>query len=378
MKIIITGGAGFIGSNLAIQLSANDCQIIIIDNLSPQIHGLNSGWPIQLLDNKNITLCHSDFENFDSYLDHLNDADCIVHLAAETGTGQSMYSIEHYTNVNISGTASLLERISKRKIPLKKFVFASSRSIYGEGSYLDDEGRLQSPSSRKAHCLNKGLWEHYSSSDSKLRPIPTAEYHSIRPASIYAATKYSSELYCQIISESFGIPMTILRFQNIYGPGQSLNNPYTGILSIFSNQLRLERPINIYEDGLESRDFLFISDAVASLILALSHSDSIFNVFNVGTGVGSSVLSVAKQLKTLLKSDSDLKISGDFRLGDIRHCFADTFKASNELGFSSKVDIEEGLYQFVEWVLKNPPSITNPDNALTEMMALGLAGTSKK
>lgn len=372
MKYLITGGAGFIGSQLAAKLSP-DNSVVIVDNLSKQIHGTDPDWPSILKDLPNIKLILSDFADVASYQDDLEDSDVVIHLAAETGTGQSMYQIAHYTNINVLATACLLEVLSRRSKPLHRFVFASSRSVYGEGSYVDQSGNLYNPSQRQVDNLEAGVWGHFLPDGVELIPVPTSESHPVSPSSIYAASKLAIEYYLKIISPSFRIPVSILRFQNVYGPGQSLNNPYTGILSIFSNLLRQNRPINIYEDGLESRDFVHVVDVVSSIISAVSADREGCNIYNIGTGQPVSVIDIATKLKAHFESKSEINITGDFRLGDIRHCFADTNFAMSSLNFKASIDINSGLQDFVAWVQNQCIVNTNPEAALAEMSARGLA-----
>lgn len=373
MNILITGGAGFIGLKLVEALTRAGDSILVLDNLSPQIHGENADWPALLKDLPNTTLVRGDVNDETLVKELVSKSDAIVHLAAETGTGQSMYEINKYSHINVSGSALLLEVASQYRQHLKKFVFASSRSVYGEGSYSSADGTLHCPQPRSPRDLGAKGWDHRSADGSALRSIGTAEQHGISPASIYAATKYASELYCRIVADGYSMAIDALRFQNVYGEGQSLRNPYTGILSIFSNLFRQNKEINIFEDGEESRDFIHVSDVVRAIEISLRDESAGFRVFNVGTGKPTSVMAIASKLKSILKSNSALRVSGDFRVGDIRHCFADTSAAEKQLNFEASVGIDEGLSRFAAWVCTQPIVTADPARATAELKEKGLA-----
>jgi dTDP-L-rhamnose 4-epimerase len=232
---------------------------------------------------------------------------------------------------------------------------------------------LHVPTSRTLRDLGAKQWDHRAADGSPLSAIGTAEHHHTSPASIYAATKYATELYCRIVADGYGMPIDALRFQNVYGEGQSLKNPYTGILSIFSNLFRLNKEINIFEDGEESRDFVHVSDVVRAIEISLRAQSTGYRVFNVGTGKPTSVLAIAGKLRSILESDSALRISGDFRVGDIRHCFADTSSAKTQLGFEASIDIDEGLHRFATWVCTQPIVTADPARAMAELKEKGLA-----
>lgn len=373
MNILITGGAGFIGLKLAQSLTKGGDSVLVLDNLSPQIHGENADWPVVLKDLPHVTLVRGDINDNKLVKDLVSKSDAIVHLAAETGTGQSMYEINKYSHINVSGSALLLEAVSQHRRQIRKLVFASSRSVYGEGSYVSADGTLHFPAPRPPSDLNAKIWDHRAADGTPLRAIGTAEHHGISPASIYAATKYATELYCRIIADGYGVAIDALRFQNVYGEGQSLRNPYTGILSIFSNLFRQNKDINIFEDGEESRDFIHVSDVVRAIEITLRDSSTGYRVINVGTGKPTSVLSMANKLKSILMSDSVLDISGDFRVGDIRHCFADTSAAKRLLNFEASVGIDEGLNRFAAWVCMQPIVTADPTRAMIELKEKGLA-----
>lgn len=350
MKILITGGAGFIGSALAESLSKSSHELIILDSLNPQIHGANPKFiNSSLLVNSNIRFVEGDIRDLGLVENLLQNVDSIVHLAAETGTGQSMYQISHYYSVNQQATSAIFESIALRHKNVRKIIIASSRSVYGEGAYLL-KGDMIIPKSRALQNLEAGNFEPTGPNREPLSLIPTPESAIPSPSSFYAATKLANEQMGKIFSEAFAVDVTALRFQNVYGEGQSLNNPYTGILSIFSNRMRKNLPINIFEDGLESRDFIHVNDVVDSIHRALFSDLHGFNLFNIGSGIPVSVLEVAETLRRMLRSSSELKITGDFRVGDIRHCYADLRLAKSMLGFSPSINLIDGLGRFVNWV----------------------------
>jgi dTDP-L-rhamnose 4-epimerase len=373
MKILVTGGVGFIGSWLVESLIQKGHVITVVDSLSPQIHGELPAPDVSWLQNPklNVKFVRADIRNSAVMDAVLQDVEAIVHLAAETGTGQSMYSIAHYYEVNQQATAWLFEAASTRHRQIKKLVLASSRSIYGDGAYRLG-ARVVVPAPRNSERLQAGHFEPLGPQGEALRLIATPEDSPPFPASIYAATKLANEATARICAEAYGLQVAALRFQNVYGERQSLRNPYTGILSIFSNRMRQNLPINIFEDGLESRDFVHVSDVVRSIELALFRQETDYLVANIGAGVPTTVMQVASELKRLLGSSSELKISGDFRAGDIRHCYADLSRARKVLGFEPAVLLTDGLERFVDWVLTQPLVIDQSDKAQAELARLGL------
>lgn len=370
-RVLITGGAGFIGSSL-IKAIDQDFEIVVLDNFSPQIHGENytDSYLLKEID-KRATIINGDVCDPNIY-EQIENIEYIIHLAAETGTGQSMYEIQRYTDVNISGTALLLEKLVTNNPNLKKVIVASSRAVYGEGKYKNPEnGEVIFPESRLEYNLDQGVFNPLED-DVELEMLPTDESSGLKPTSVYGVTKLSQEMLLMNVCTSFAIPSVALRFQNVFGPGQSLKNPYTGILSIFSNLLRKKNPINIFEDGKESRDFVFIDDVVQSLKLALTKQEADGEVFNVGTGIATSVLEVANTLKEHYNSDSELKITGNYRIGDIRHNVADISKIKQKLGFSPEVDFKLGIKLFTDWVLSQEVVESKYETSLKEMRDRGL------
>ncbi len=348
-NILITGGAGFIGSNLALKLAEKGHVVTVLDNLSEQIHGKNSELLNTIIDQ--VHFIKGDVRNAEDWMKALKNQEVVVHLAAETGTGQSMYEVQKYTEVNINGTAIFLDYLVNEKHSIQKVVIASSRAIYGEGKYNCEEHGIIYPNERKENDLLKGEFEPKCPvCNTDLMVLLTDENSKIHPSSVYGITKQNQEQMVLNVCQSINIPAVAFRYQNVYGPGQSLKNPYTGILSIFSTQIKNGNDLNIFEDGLESRDFVFIDDVVNATILGIEKEEADFEVFNVGSGKGTTVLEVAESLKKYYQSDINIKISGNFRLGDIRHNVADLSKIENKLGFYPKVDFQSGIRQFAGWV----------------------------
>ena len=350
-NILITGGAGFIGSNLTVKLVSKGYNVTILDNLSKQIHGENQDSSLYNSIKDKATFILGDVCNKSDWVKALKGQDAVIHLAAETGTGQSMYEITRYNEVNIIGTAQLLNILTNQEHAIKKILIASSRSIYGEGKYLCDNHGIIYPNERKdADMVNGNFNPICDKCDKKLILKATDENSKIHPSSIYGITKQQQEQMILLTGKTLKIPAVALRYQNVYGPGQSLANPYTGILSIFSTRLLNRNDIDIYEDGEESRDFVFIDDVVDATVLALEKKEANHQIFNVGSGVATTVSEVANTLKKLYGSNVNINISGKYRLGDIRHNYADLTKTTSTLGFVPEVDFKDGIIRFVEWV----------------------------
>ena len=376
MKILITGGAGFIGSNLANKLLEKGHEVVVLDSLSTQIHGNNPEQtsPLyQTIAGKTIfikgNVCNrADWEKA------LEGVEVVAHLAAETGTGQSMYEISRYTDVNIGGTAILLDLLANNKAQtVKRVVISSSRSVYGEGKYFSKELGVVYPDHRKSEDMEIGDFEiKMEGGITPLELMGTDENSKIHPSSIYGITKQNQEQMITCACKSLGIDYVVFRYQNVYGPLQSLTNPYTGILSIFSNLIKNNKPINIFEDGTESRDFVFIDDVVNATVMGIEKEEAKNEVFNVGTGVAISVVDIAKTLLSKYDVNVPVAISGNFRLGDIRHNYADLTKIKQQLGFSPVVDFETGIAKFVAWVNQQSPVESNYEHSINEMKAKGL------
>jgi dTDP-L-rhamnose 4-epimerase len=373
-KILITGGAGFIGSNLTRKLIAKGYQVKILDNLTRQIHGDNyyqSELYRSVIDIAEVIIGSVQEKKY--WVEALKDVDVIVHLAAETGTGQSMYEIEKYIDVNIKGTALMLDFLTNEKHSVKKLVVASSRAIYGEGKYWCKDHGVVYPTERKNQQMEKGDFNvKCPECGNNVEVGATDEDSMIHPTSVYGLTKSVQENLCMMVGKSLGIPAVAFRYQNVYGPGQSLKNPYTGILSVFSTRIMNGNEINIFEDGNESRDFVYIDDVVDATIMGIEKDEANYYSFNVGTGIATNVLTVAKMLMAMYKSASNLKISGNFRLGDIRHNYADIALIKSKLGFESKVTLEEGLRKFVSWVKTQKIERDGYEVSIHEMRQKGL------
>lgn len=373
-QVLITGGAGFIGSRLAIALTDAGHRVRVLDTLAPQIHGEN---PEQSALYQSIVgrveFRRGSVTSREDLMAVLPGCDTVVHLAAETGTGQSMYAIRHYTDVNVGGTALLLDLIANEQLPVRRIVVASSRAVCGEGKYRCDVHGVVFPDYRTAEDMSAGdFGVHCPECRTPAQFIPTDEETPVRPSSVYGITKLTQEQMVLTVARALGISAVAFRYQNVYGPGQSLRNPYTGILSIFSTCIRNQSPINIFEDGHESRDFVYIDDVVAVTKRAVEIDEPVVDVFNVGSGVATDVLTIARTLQTLLNGSVSIAVTGQFRVGDIRHNVADLKKVRDRLGFVPTVDIEEGLRRFVAWVQGEQIHADRYQESLGELRAKGL------
>lgn len=352
-KLLVTGGAGFIGNSIVEKLS-KEYKVVVLDNFSPQIHGekYEESYLYQNIKDK-CTIIKGDIRCSEDVAKALESVDYIIHLAAETGTGQSMYEINRYTDVNIMGTSNLFEVMLKGKLPIKKIILASSRSVYGEGMYYCKEHGIIVPKSRDIENMKNGDFEvkcPICGSDVELHH--TTEECPLTPISYYAYTKLAQEKMFEVMCSTMNIPYTIFRYQNVYGAGQSLSNPYTGILSIFSKMLLQNQTLNIFEDGKESRDFIHVSDVAAITCNALENEATNYQYINVGSGQSASVMQVAETLRRLYASNSEIIISGDFRKGDIRHNIADMSRGRDLCGFLPAYTFEKGMEEFTAWVKK--------------------------
>ena len=373
-NVLITGGAGFIGSTIALKLISQDYNVTVLDSLTEQIHGKNPD-ESELYNRikEKVTFIKGTVTSRDDWVKALNGQDVVIHLAAETGTGQSMYEIYKYCNTNIGGTALLLDILANEKHSIKKVIVAESRAIYGEGTYNCPNCGTVYPVARDEKAMLNGDFNvKCPKCGTNAELVKTSEDCLIHPTSVYGITKQVQGELVHTVCKSLGIPSVSFRYQNVYGPGQSLKNPYTGILSIFSNSLRQNHDINIFEDGTESRDFVYIDDVADATILAIENDKCAYKAFNVGTGKAVDVMTVAKYLKEFYKSESKINISGNFRLGDIRHNYADISLAQTILGYEPKFSFEEGLKKFCEWVLTQPIEKDNYKKSLEEMKNKGL------
>ena len=370
-KVLITGGAGFIGSNLSLKLIEKGYEVTVLDNLSPQIHGEYS--PLYESIKDKVNFIKGTVLSYDDWKKALDGVDVVVHLAAETGTGQSMYEIEKYTDVNIKGTSIFLDILANEKHSVKKMIVASSRSIYGEGKYDCPKCGIVYPNERKDEDMKNGDFSvkcPYCGMDAKL--LATDEESKIHPSSIYGITKQVQEQMFLVMGKSLNIPAVAFRYQNVYGAGQSLSNPYTGILSIFSTRIKNGNDINIFEDGKESRDFVYVDDVVEATILGIEKDEANYEVFNVGLGEAIDVNTVASTLTRAYDSNSKITISGNYRLGDIRDNYADLKKIKSKLGFEPKISFEEGIKRFTAWVNAQEVVEDKYEKSIEEMKEKGL------
>ena len=374
-NILITGGAGFIGSNLALKLIEKGYTITVLDNLSTQIHGENpeKTSPLYQSIKDKVNFIKGTVTSREDWEKALKGQDAVVHYAAETGTGQSMYCIEKYAEVNMQGTAIMLDILANDKThQVKKVVVASSRSIYGEGKYRHPELGIVYPTERKEKDMLAGDFEVKYHDDQILELLATSEDSKIHPSSVYGITKQNQEQMVMTVCPTIGIAPVAFRYQNVYGAGQSLSNPYTGILSIFSTQIRNGNGIKIFEDGKETRDFVYIDDVVDATIRGLEMEEANGEIFNVGTGEATDVLTVANTLIKAYGIDVPVTVTGNFRLGDIRHNFADLTKINSKLSFVPQVSFEQGIKKFTDWVLQQEVQEDNLEKSLEEMKKKGL------
>jgi dTDP-L-rhamnose 4-epimerase len=356
MKFFVTGGLGFIGSNLSRKLLNDGHQVTIIDSLSEQVHGDDA---INLVDDfktLGAKVIVDDVLNCGQYEADIFDAESLIHLAAETGTSQSMYQMKRYVETNCVGTAALFDVLinNRDKLSLKNFVLASSRSIYGEGAYVCSNHGISYPESRVTADLASSVWGFSCKlCGSPLESIATDESSRINSLSLYAHTKFSQEDIVRIGADALGVNYKLLRFQNVYGAGQSLKNPYTGILSIFANRLKQNIDLPLFEDGEMARDFVYITDVVNGICLASRSLDGDYNILNIGSGVASKISNVVRALIGYHPSStSNCYVSAEYRVGDIRSCYADIRLAERVLGYQPKVSLNEGLAKFMEWAIK--------------------------
>ncbi|SDA82021.1 MULTISPECIES: NAD-dependent epimerase/dehydratase family protein [unclassified Janthinobacterium] len=375
MNILITGGAGFIGSNLALHLIDLGHEITVLDNLSPQIHGSNpeETSPLYRSIKDKVRFVAGTVCDDAAWREVLPGQHAIVHLAAETGTGQSMYEIKRYVDINIGGTGLMLDLLANTDHQVKKVVVASSRSIYGEGKYFSETLGIVYPCARKESDMKAGNFDLMcAQSGEVLKLLATDEESKIHPSSVYGITKQNQEQMVLTVCKSLNIGAIALRYQNVYGPGQSLSNPYTGILSIFSTRIKNGNGINIFEDGKESRDFVYIDDIVRATTAALLADEVRDEVFGIGAGIATDVLTVAETLVRNYGVEVPITVTGAFRIGDIRHNFADLSKANRMLGFSPQVSFDEGIRNFSAWVDQQEVQVDTYDASIAEMSKRGL------
>jgi dTDP-L-rhamnose 4-epimerase len=369
MNILVTGGAGFIGSHLVDSLVERGHRVRILDSIVEQVHG--SAVPDHL--NPSAEFIRGDVCDVDMVRKALDEIDVVYHEAAEVGVGQSMYEIVRYVKANDLGTAVLLEEIIKRPSQFKKLVVASSMSIYGEGAYRCEScDTTINPFLRSNEQLARHDWNFKCSTcGSELNPIGTSEEKPLFPTSVYAVSKQDQEQYCLAIGRAYSIPTVAFRYFNVYGTRQALSNPYTGVCAIFSSRLLNDQAPMIFEDGEQSRDFVHVSDIVNANLLALESAGADYEMLNIGTGRATSVKEIAMLLAMGLGKNVEPEIVGKYREGDIRHCVADISKARKLLGYEPKVTLEEGLAELLAWV-RNQDADDKVQSATAELAAHSL------
>ena len=360
--VLVTGGAGFIGSHLVDELLREGRRVRVLDSLVEQVHGQVAQRPDYLA--ADAELIAGDVRNPEVVRGALEGVESVVHLAARVGVGQSMYEPAEYAAVNTAGTGVLLEALLDH--PVRKLVVASSMSVYGEGAYEPAPA-----AERTREQLERGDWEPRGPNGEELQPVPTPESKQPSLASIYALTKYDQERMCLLYGAAYGVPTVALRFFNVYGPRQALSNPYTGALAIFAARLLNDRAPVVYEDGAQRRDFVNVADVARACRLALERDGADGQAVNVGSGRSASVLEIAETLARLLGKQLEPDVPGKFRAGDIRHCFADVSRAREALGFEAEVPFEQGLAELGEW-LEGQAAIDRFDEAAAELDRRGL------
>ena len=367
-RVLITGGAGFIGSHVSDLLLDSGYAVRVLDNLTPQVHGSDGGRPHYL--NADAELIIGDVRDRQVVEGALWKVDAVIHLASAVGVGQSMYDIVSYVQNNDVGTAVLLEALSKQRI--ERLVVASSMSIYGEGLARRVNGNLEAPEERSSEQLRRGIWELHDSIGEPLTLVPTPETKQPSLSSVYALNKYSQERMSLIVGKAYGIPTVALRFFNVYGPRQALSNPYTGVLAIFAARLLNSRVPLVFEDGLQQRDFVHVRDVAQACLLALRSKRAAGRVFNVASGQSRTILSIARDLAGVVGRPHLVpSIVGKYRAGDIRHCFADITLSRNELGYAPKVAFSDGLEELADW-LSTQVADDRIDSATKELETRGL------
>jgi len=349
MKVLITGGAGFVGSHTADALLDLGYEVRVFDNLTPQVHGENASIPEYL--SPDVEFIKGDVRDREALIKALDGVEAVYHLAAAVGVAQSMYQVSHYVSVNSLGGAVLLDVLANEKHQVAKMIVASSMSIYGEGQYHCSECGVVYPKLRSDEQLEQKDWEMYCPTCSRpVSPMPTGEEKPLYPTSIYAVTKRDHEEMFLALGHAYRLPAVALRYFNIYGSRQALSNPYTGVAAIFCSRFLNHKPPLVFEDGRQSRDFTHVSDIVQANVLALQKDEANYEVFNVGTGVSTTIGQVGEMLRARLAPDVSLEIVDRFRAGDIRHCYADISKISQKLGYTPRVSYENGINELIDWV----------------------------
>ncbi len=371
-RVLVTGGAGFIGSHVVDRLVERGEEVVVMDVLDPQVH--TSGEPSNLaahLESGAVELLRGDVRDADAVEGAMRGVDVLVHLAAAVGGGQSMYTPHYYVSTNEAGQARFMDWLARNPRRVRKWVVASSMSIYGEGAYADAGGRPAAFTGRDPAALERGDFAAYDDGGRELRWAPTPESHRLRPASVYAVSKKTQEEYALVFGPAYDLPTVALRFFNVYGSRQSLNNPYTGAGAIFLSRLLNDRAPVVYEDGAQVRDFVHVHDVADAVVRAALDSGDLTGTYNVGTGRATSIRALAETLAALLDKDIAPQVTGQFRVGDIRACIADPSRARDELGWSARVPLEEGLSELVEWSV-GQVAADHTDAAVAELRRQGM------
>jgi dTDP-L-rhamnose 4-epimerase len=370
VKILVTGGAGFVGSHLVDALLEAGHDVRVLDNLYADVHGPDGKRPDHLSAGAELQV--GDVRDPDAVRRALAGVEIVFHLAAIVGVGQSMYEIGRYVSANSLGAAVLLEEIAARPNRIRKMLVASSMSIYGEGAYRSASGEVVHPGLRSEADLAARRFELEGADGRPLQAIPTPEEKPLQPTSIYAVTKRDHEEMFLSVGAAYGIPAVALRYFNIYGTRQALSNPYTGVVAIFSSRLLNRHRPMIFEDGLQSRDFVHVSDVVRANLLAMEAEAANGKVYNVGTGKPTSVLEIAALLAEQLGVGEPPELVGRYRAGDIRHCYADIRRIQGELGYQPAVGLEGGIAELLDW-LRGQTAVDQVDRAARELEERGLA-----
>ncbi len=367
MRTLVTGGAGFIGSHVVARLVERGDEVVVLDKLEQQVH---QGRAPQLPDG--VRFVHGDVGDPEAADDALRGVDAVVHLAAAVGVGQSMYEIDNYVRLNTMATATFLERLVAQPTRPSRLVVASSMSIYGEGAYECEQHGRFAPAPRPEAQLARHEWEvKCPTCGADSRPVPTPEDKPVVPTSIYAITKRDHEELSLVVGSAYNIPAVALRFFNVYGPGQALSNPYTGVAAIFASRLLNKRAPIIFEDGAQSRDFIHVSDIVRGILLAMESERAVGQAVNLGTGRPTTVEEIARHVAKGLNVDVEPERLQRFRAGDIRHCIADTTRAADLLGFTPDVDLADGMADLMSW-LEGQEADDRVDDATRELAERGL------
>ncbi len=369
--VLITGGAGFIASHCAALLLRHGFRVRALDNLDAQIHGPERRPPAYL--DKRVELIVGDIRSQRTVRRALAGVDAVIHLAARVGVGQSMYEVADYTDVNSHGTAVLLEAMIQRarRRPFSRLIVASSMSVYGEGLYRGPGGGLFPAVERTPGQLRAGRWEPTDPQGNQLEPVPTPESKPVSMGSVYALSKYDQERLCLLVGGAYNIPTVALRFFNVYGPHQALSNPYSGVLAIFAARLLNERAPLIFEDGKQRRDFVYVGDVAEACRLALSCDAAVGRAFNIGSGRAVTINKVARLLSDALGVPIEPELTGECRVGDIRHCYPDISQARSVLGYRPQTTLEDGIGKLVAW-LDGRVAVDRVGEALTALASRGL------